>query len=61
MATRDEVDRMLVTYEQGPDDPELADLMRGYLETSGAGVEPAGRSRRPMATRGPGRGRSASG
>ena len=42
MATRDEVDRMLVTYEQGPDDPGLSDLMRGYLETSGAGVEPAG-------------------
>ena len=42
MATREEVDRTLNTYERGPDDPDLADLMRGYLEASGAGVEPAG-------------------
>ena len=42
MATREEVERTLNTYERGPDDPALADLMRGYLEASGAGVEPAG-------------------
>ena len=57
MATREEVDRTLNTYERGPDDPDLADLMRGYLEASGAGVEPACRwpaSRcRPMLSRNP--------
>ena len=42
MATREEVERTLGAYEPGPDDPDLADLMRGYLEASGAGVEPAG-------------------
>ena len=42
MTTRADVEGTLGAYEQGPDDPELADLMRGYLEASGAGVEPAG-------------------
>ena len=42
MATREEVDRTLGAYEPGPDDPALADLMRGHLEAPGASVEPAG-------------------
>ena len=42
MATREDVERTLGAYEPGPDDPALADLMRGHLEAAGAGVEPAG-------------------
>ena len=42
MATREEVERTLGAYEPGPDDPALADLMRGHLEAPGASVEPAG-------------------
>ena len=41
MATREEVERTLGAYEPGPGDPDLAGLMRGHLEASGAGVEPA--------------------
>ena len=40
MATREEVDQTLGAYEPGPGDPDLAGLMRGHLEASGAGVEP---------------------
>ena len=58
MATREEVDRTLGAYEPGPDDPALADLMRGHLEARRARAwNRPRRFRRPMATRGPGRGR----
>ena len=61
MTTRADVEGTLGAYEQGPDDPELADLMRGYLEASGAAWNRPGRFRRPMVTRGSGRGRIANG
>ena len=42
MATREEVERTLCAYEPGPDDPSLADIMRGPLDAAGAhaAVEP---------------------
>ena len=36
MATREEVERTLCAYEPGPDDPSLADIMRGPLDVSDA-------------------------
>ena len=36
MATREEVERTLCAYEPGPDDPSLADIMRGPLDAAGA-------------------------
>ena len=57
MATRDEVDRMLVTYEQGPGRSGAGRSHAGIPRDVGARAwNRPGRSRRPMATRGPGRG-----
>ena len=62
MATREEVDRTLGAYEPGPDDPALADLMRGHLEARRArGVEPAAPFQATDGNTWPGRGRIANG